>query len=331
MKRTRHVTSDSRQSPRHRGTAAAWSLLTALLLGPSAAQAQGELEDRAAAEALFNEALTLIEAGAWATGCPGFERSFALYRSRSTMIQIARCRAHEGKVATAWEDYQRALRVEGPAEDAERQRALAAIATREAQALEPRLPRLRVVIVAPPPGAEVRCDGRSLPSDALGRSVPVDPGRHEVTAGAPGYRGVTRSVLSREGETVTVEMALVEASRPASGWRMPAGITLAVIGAVGLGAGAATGITSLDRVAAVRARCGGNHCFSDDTASRQDVSTAKTLADVSTASFIAGGALALTGGALLLWSRSPGGDGAAPKASLHATLGPGQISLQGRF
>jgi hypothetical protein len=334
--RTRPATSDltprSRQLLRHTGVVAALPVL-GILLGPAAAQAETG-DKRAAAETLFNDALALVEAGSWAAGCPKFEQSFALFPSRSTTIRIARCQAHEGKIATAWEEYQRALRVDDPEPDAERQRDLMAIAAAEAKALEPRLPRLRVVIASLPAGARVQRDGLSLPKDALGQSFPIDPGRHEVTAAAPGYRGETRSVLLREGETVTVEMTLVHASPPATGWLMPAGIGLAVAGAVGLGAGAATGVASLSLTGGVRASCGGVHCLTTDMVNRQNVSNARTLGDVSTVSLIAGGAFAVAGGALLLLklSSSARSDaGAAPAASLQATLGPGQVTLQGRF
>ena len=324
----------ARRLRRYRGLARMACAWAALFLISSAAWAQGDARDKPAAEVLFRDALALVEAGSWAAGCQGFERSFALYPSRSTMIQIARCRTHEGKVATAWHDYERALRVEAPDQDAERQRELAAIATREAKAIEPRLPRLRVVIEAAPPGAEVRCDGQILPAGARDRAVPVDPGRHEVTVSAPGYRGVTRSVLLREGETLTAHVALVEVARPGPGWQTPTGILLAATGALGLGAGAATGVASIDLTSAVRARCGGPHCLSTDTASRQDVATAKTLAGVSTGTFIAGAALAVAGGALLAVSLGSGGDGGkrgAPVTGIQATFGPGGIALQGSF
>lgn len=336
MTTTRRATSDAtrpeRRPRRHRGIATALAI-SSILLGSSTAPAQDAASSRAAAEALFKDALTLIDADSWAAGCSRFEQSFTLHPSRSTMIHIARCRAHEGKIATAWKDYQRALGVEGPVEDAERQRELAAVATREGRAIESRLPWLRVMLTAPPPGAQVLCDGVSLPKDALGRAVPVDPGRREVTVTAPGYRRETRSVLLVEGKTVTVAMTLTGASRPA-GWLLPGGIVLAAGGAVALGAGAITGKVSLDLAAAVRERCGGVHCLATDTASRQDVSTAKTLGDVSTASFLVGGTFALAGGTLLLLHLRSGGEaraGEAPAASVQASFGPGQITFSGRF
>lgn len=187
------------------------SLAIALVIAASAATASADeppKSDPVVAEALFKAARALVDAGDHAAGCPKFEASLALYPSASTMINIARCREHEGKLASAWAGYSRALAQSHTAQPTDRQRALDALARQAIAALEPRLPRLRIVVNKPPPGLTVLRDGQELPPAVLGEAIPADPGQHEVSVSAPGYRGETRSVLLEEGKTATVEVSL---------------------------------------------------------------------------------------------------------------------------
>lgn len=226
--------------PRRR---AAGALLAALLLGSSSAQAEEPARtDPVAAEALFKAGRDLLKQGDYAAGCPKFEASLALNPSASTMLNIARCHEHEGKVATAWHDYHRALVLNQETKGSERKRDLDDIASKGIAELEPRLPRLRIVLEQPPSGLKVTRDGKELPAGALGEALPADPGRHEITASAPGHKPVTRSVTLEEGKTETIELELerggaaetpgeVEESGGAPAWAwVTGGVGLALIG-----------------------------------------------------------------------------------------------------
>lgn len=187
---------------------AAGALLAAILLGPSEARAQQAATDPVAAEALFKAGRDLIKKGDYAAGCPKFEASLRLNPTASTMLNIARCQEHEGKLAMAWASYNRARTLNDETKGAERRRELDAVATKGLAALEPRLPKLRVALARKPPGLKVmRGDKEILPA-ALGEAIPVDPGDYEVSASAPGYKAVKRSVTLNEGKTETVEIAL---------------------------------------------------------------------------------------------------------------------------
>lgn len=85
----------------------AWAASIGLSASP--ARAQRVARDPAAAEALFKAARALVEKGDYAAGCPKFEASLALNPSASTMLNIALCHEHDGKIASAWEAYNRAL------------------------------------------------------------------------------------------------------------------------------------------------------------------------------------------------------------------------------
>jgi hypothetical protein len=136
------------------------------------------------------------------------------------MIHIAQCHEHEGKTATAWEDYARALALNHETQGADRQQALEAIAQKGRSSLEARLPRLRIVVGHPPAGIEVTRDGLVLAPAALGEALPANPGPHEVRASAPGFRPETRAVILQEGATAEVALELLPA--PPSAIPLPA-------------------------------------------------------------------------------------------------------------
>jgi hypothetical protein len=312
--------------------------IAAILLGSSPALAEPNPGDRRAAEALFAEAYRLVDAGSWGAGCPKFEASFAFYASASTMINIARCHDHHGKIATAWQDYRRALALASETRD-ERRRGLLEIAQRGVEDLTPRLPKLRIVIREAPVGLELVCDGKVVSSEALADALPADPGPHEVRASAPGYRGQTLSVTLEEGKTATLTLTLTLAPTPAEpaakspsrGFFLPAGIALLATGALGIGIGAGTGIVSLNKISDVKQRCGGASCLPTDSDSMAMVASAKTLGAWSTASFAVGGALSVAGAVLLLVHPSGKSSSAADTASVGVSIAPGRATLQGTF
>lgn len=194
--------------------AAVAGVVASALVGLSSAALAAPTEaDRAAAEALFKTARQLVGDGDYAAGCPKFEASFALFPSASTLLNIAKCHEHEGKLATAWKDYSQALALNRDTRGAERQQQLAAIAEEGMRALEPRLPRLRIVVTGAPPDVRVLRDKVQIPAPALGEALPVDPGQHEIRVSAPGRVTETRTVTLEEGKTVTVEIALKEAPK----------------------------------------------------------------------------------------------------------------------
>jgi len=191
----------------------AWAIVT----NAAAARAEPVKSDPAAAEALFKAGRDLVKKGDYAAGCPKFEAALALNPSPGTMLNIARCHEHEGRLATAWEDYHRARTLNRETEGAARKRELDEIANQGIKDLEPRLPKLRVVVTAPPAGIEISRDGKDLPSGAWGEALPVDPGKHEVSARAPGRKPRTVEVTLEEGKTSTVELALEVDATPKGG------------------------------------------------------------------------------------------------------------------
>ena len=252
---------------------AAGALLAGTLIS-GGALAEPPKSDSIAAQALFKEARTLVGAGNWAEGCPKFEASLALFPSSSTMLNIAKCHEHEGKIASAWQDYNQALTLNRETKGDQRRKGLEVLATKGIAALEPRLPRLRVVVKGAPAGLQVLRDGKVVPPAALAEALPADPGAHEIRASAPGFKPETRTVTLEEKKTTTVDIELVVdpsapgASQSADGGK-PIGVPVWawIVGAAGLGlagAGAYFLADDLSAISALRANCrevpGGTYC-----------------------------------------------------------------------
>jgi hypothetical protein len=235
-----------------------------ILAAPTVALAQATAGDPVAAQALFKEARLLVDAGNYAAGCPKFEASLALQASASTMLNIAKCHEHEGKTASAWDAYNRALTLNLETKGADRRKGLEELAKKGIDALTPRLPKLRIAVESPPAGLSVRRDGKEIPAAALGDALPADPGPHEIRVSAPGRRTETRSVLLEEGKTAAVSFTLVAdatAVEPAPGDKKGAVPVWAWIsGAGGLALGGAAVFFLVDDLAAVSALRSTTNC-----------------------------------------------------------------------
>ena len=133
----------------------------------------------------------------------------------STLIQIAKCHEHEGKLATAWAELQRALVLNGETTGTKRKKDLETYAKGLVATIEPRVPKLTIVVHDKPAGLRVLRDGVEIPKEALGIGLPGDVGPHVVEASAPGYRTDTRNVTLVESQPASVELTLIaEAPAP---------------------------------------------------------------------------------------------------------------------
>jgi hypothetical protein len=188
-----------------------WAAAGVLAICFVAAPARAQQGDPVAAQALFKAARALVDAGDWTAGCAKFEASLALQGSASTMLNIAKCHEHAGKIASAWDAYNRAQTLNAETRGADRRKGLDELARKGIEALTPRLPKLRIVIEGKPPGLRVLRDGKEIPVAALDDALPVDPGKHDIEVTAPGRRTETRSVTLEEGKTLTESVALVAA------------------------------------------------------------------------------------------------------------------------
>ncbi|MBL8741238.1 MAG: hypothetical protein JNK04_09095 [Myxococcales bacterium] len=309
------------------------------------AESQEEL-DPAAAE-LFRQGRDLIKKGDWKNGCEKLDASMKRYAAASTLLNLALCRQEEGRVATAWAMVQQALVLNRDTVGTQRRDRLQASGEEMLAKLEPRLSRLRVTVVPPTEGARVEEAGRSLPLDS---AVPLDPGAHELVLSLPGRPDVKRQVSLREGETLSVELAVPQAApdpmpeqkkdverkatptretRPATGDGIP--VWAWVVGGTGLGfAGVSVGFGVDAAIAAgnLEERCGEDLiCNEDPSYDPEPENDRKNRGTALAIAFGIAGAGALVAGIVGVATADPSTSAQGVSLRVEPWLGPHTVGL----
>ena len=298
-------------------------------------RAEGTSSDKAAAEALFGEGVSLVASGDFTAGCGKFEASQALDPTLGTTLRLADCYERAGRTASSWALWKQAEGVAHRQGEGDRE----SLARERAQAIQPKLSYLTVKLEgAAPVGLAVQRNGETVPLPSLGVAIPVDPGPQELSASAPDR--VTWNhhldVLARAGTTVVQIPALRVAPRR---------LALVAPGANGA-QGAAHSERHTQRVIGVAATITGaaallagagfawyaNH---ENNRSRQDIfcptdshngctpggvtirERAQSFARASTITLAAGAAV--TGFGIVLWSTAPKRKEQAASAAIRLT------------
>jgi hypothetical protein len=330
------------------------ALLFVASFAPSAALAQSP-EDIATARQLTLDGYASLDAKDFGKAADLFKRADALYHAPTITLGLARAYAALGRLVAAQEAYSKTAHETVPANASAAFTKAVADAQAELATISPRVPGV-VINVKGPADAKVTLDGNPVPSAALGVRRAVDPGTHVVKVIAPGHFPGEAKVTVAEGkvETITVEIkpdpnapkepvapppgppvkggAATQPppppAPPPSGLPKTLGFVGVGVGGAGLILGAVTGGLALSKHSSLVTACGSDgHCApSQEKALSGDVSAYKTMGAISTAGFIAGGALAVTGVVLLV---------TAPKAqktgSITPLIGPGYLGAEGRF
>jgi serine/threonine-protein kinase len=182
----------------------------ALLLCTAPLAAQTSAENKAAAEALFDEGRRLLDAGQIAEACEKLEQSDRLDPAVGTQLNLAVCYERAGRTASAWATYRRAAALAKSRGQAEREQ----LARDGAAALEPKLSRLAIVV--PPDarveGLEIRKNGERIAPEVWGQPMPVDPGTVRVEASAPGRESWAGEIQIQEpGKTASLTVPVLAA------------------------------------------------------------------------------------------------------------------------
>lgn len=305
-----------------RGTLA---LVVGLLCAVASPARASDGADKAAATELFNAGRDMMKNGDYAAACPKLAESARLEPTVGALAKLAECEEHERRLVSAYGRWQQALNLARATGD-ER----AADVEREVARVEAIVPKLRITATGLlPVETVIRLDAVELGPAGLGVPLAVEPGAHALQASAPHKVTWSASVeTNADGATTTVTIPPLEdaptlaptptlAPAPAlaptptptpSPWRNAALVT-AGVGIAAVGVGTAFGIAAMNQ--RNDAACPGNVC--PDEGSASTLRGAKTSADVSTALFIAGGAL--LGAGLTVWWLT-----AAPAASRTGVL-----------
>ncbi len=326
-----------------RGGIALWSSLAILVSSIALAQTT---EEKALAEALFRAGRDLLNEGKVAEACVKLEESQRVAPAAGTLLNLAVCHEREGRIATAWVEFQGALTLARRDKRPERE----ALASERLAVIESQLPKITVAVPqeARVQGLTVRRGSVEIAQAAWGLEIPIDPGKHVVTASAPGYRAWQQELELSPGKrmTVTVPVLVKDASeatsvqRPAVREPMPqsSAATMAskpeagvdggtngratvrtsawIVGAVGLvatGVGGYFGLRAISKRSDADALCPSDKgCYREGTDLNEQARDAARNANIFVGT---GAALVLASGALLWWTRSSGTFDASSKTA----------------
>src|SRR5690348_13485741 len=181
--------------------------LLALAIFARAGVALADDDDWAEAGQLFHEARALMQKpDGLNKACELFTKSYELRQRGDTLLNLAECHRRQGKTATAWREFDEAIKY---AEKVEFKEAIEA-AVKLRDELATKLSAMMVEVESPPEGIEVILDGKPLPSAQWGTLLFVDPGTHSVSASAKGHEPFEQStdVGSKGGERATIKIVL---------------------------------------------------------------------------------------------------------------------------
>lgn len=301
------------------------------------------MQERALAEALFQEGKRLGEEGRVAEACAKFEESERLEAAPGTLIHLGACYAETGKTASAWAAFLTVAEFAQRTHDGAR----AALARRLAGELEPRLSHLVLSIKQPARGMTIHVDGHSRGNGGLNTALPMDPGEHLVEVTAPGRLTWAQRIDIEPGpasETLDVPplreaaaqsrtlpmrrlslspkptMNLVQESQVSK-----VGLVALGIGVLGLAFGSYYGMRAIGQTKDADQYCSGRLCTQQGIQGHDRANVSAWLADVG----FAIGVVGLAGGAYLTLSshiaRRPG------QQALWIQGGSGRIGLGGTF
>ncbi len=188
----------------------------AVLVAGAPAHAEPSPDDKASAQALFDDGKKLLKEKNYPEACPKLAESLRLDPALGTKLHLADCYEKNGQTASAWALFREAAEQAKIANQADRERK----ASDRAAALALRLCRLRieVSVEAEVTGVEVLRDSTQLGPAIWGTNVPLDPGEHRIVAEAPGKKPFATTVTLKDGETTPVVVlipALEDLPKPA--------------------------------------------------------------------------------------------------------------------
>lgn len=314
-------------------------------------------DSNAIAEQLFNQGRDLVKANRWAEACPKFEASLRADPVLGTRLNLAACYEHIGKLASAWGLFREAIEQATKSGDIKRRD----YARKQADALEPRLPKLTIQAPQDPPaGFSVTRNGAPVDAGALGVALYVDPGTHAITAAAPGFQAFTQTVTLVEGKAETLaipapvtvpvratvpvrttvptraqEDSRVPVSQPAVGSSPLRTYGAAAVGAIGvasIGVGLVFGAKANSAYHDAKTLCGSNLVCSTDNYSRgqQLIHDTRSNAMISTVLVAAGGVAVVTGAVVFITGRRTRERATAQLVPMIHDRGNG-VAVTGRF
>jgi hypothetical protein len=325
--------------------------LSALFLTIGAASpAFAQSNDASVATELFNTGRDLMKQGNFTAACPKLAESARLDTKVGTLARLAECDEKLGHMVSARAHWEQAVNLAHVAHDDRLAHCQSELARIDAV-----VPKLRVSVRGTPPdGLALRVDDLSVGAGSLGVALPIEAGKHFLTASAPGRKPWSTTVEAKgDGAVNAVEVPELvvdatpqpqptpppreqPAAPPSSGASSGSplrtvGLITAGVGALGLAAGTVFAVLAKQKLDDSNAQgCDAtSNCPGGSFDTRNQ---ARSDGDLSTVFFVGGGVL-LAGG-LTMWLVAPKPASTrsasfelAPSLGLHAA----GASMRGSF
>jgi tetratricopeptide (TPR) repeat protein len=280
-----------------------------LLASSAHAQQPAPKPPTSEADRLFEEALSLLDAGKYDEACAKFDASHRVDPAPGTLLSLGDCYAKAGKTASAWRSFREAAEFARRIGDPERTR----VATERGAAIEPSLAKLTIVVEKSGAAVTVRRSGTVVEPTLWGVPVPLDPASYTIEATAPGRQPWSSTVELREGQkTVTVPALPLPApavaappttqpeQRPFFTTRKTVATGVGAVGLIAIGVGSFLGLGASSKWNDARSRfIDGEPLRCSDPAAADEARSAGSQADVATVTVTVG--LVALGAAVVLW------------------------------
>lgn len=198
-------------------------IVSALMIAaPASAQTP---ESQAAAQKMFDDAMSLMAAGRYPEACSLLEESQKLDAGMATQFRLAECYEKAGRLASAWTTFVEVANAAQAAARKDRE----IVARERAEALKPKLSHLVIKasdVAANTPGLQIKRDGIVIGRPQWDTAVPVDSGQHTVEASAPDKKAWTTRTQVDPGPgttTITIPILTPVTSIPSSRAAVPQG------------------------------------------------------------------------------------------------------------
>jgi hypothetical protein len=328
----------------------AWCAALVVTLA-STSNADEAAENTAAARTLGIQGVQLADAGKCPEAIEKLTRAESLHHAPTILGRIGECQVNVGEVVTGTETLNRVVREVLPASAPKVFFDAQARAQKVLTAAMPKIAHLVIRITPADVTASVAIAGKPVPAALLGAERPTDPGTHQVTASAKGYKPASASVTLAEG--AHQELTLQLEQDPSAVSALPPSATAAIaatsadtnppepaakkskapvfiafgIGGAGLIVGGVTGALAMSKAS----DCPNKVCETQD-----DLDSARGMATISTIGFSVGIAGVAVGTILLLTGSSEGAPARAkqqptPKLALAPWFGVSSVGLKGSF
>jgi hypothetical protein len=320
-------------APRQRALVITLGLACGRATYAAPACAEGSSDRVAAAQALFDRARELMIAGHYGDACPKLEESQRLDPASGTLLNLADCYEHQGRLASAWLKFLEAAAASRAGANVDRE----TTARDRAAALAGKVPKFVIKVSGDPtPGLEVRRDGEVVERNQWGVPLAADPGEHTISASAPGRSPWRTTATLKAADTTAIAVVIPELARTATppeatlearaaqplGTQRLFAIAATGAGVVGMALGTVFALQSKSKHDDADRFCNGPACFDQRGVDLGE--EAKQAGNVATIAFTAG-ALAVAGGALL-WFTAPA---RTPAAGIG--LGAGTLQVSGTW